>query len=352
MNNDTLEEPGTGVRRSWSSAKRQSHVISRWIRRHLYPDWGAAALLLVVPALAQAQFTYTTNSGQITITGYTGSGGAVTVPSKINGYPVVGIAQYAFANNNTVTAFAIPGTVTSIGSSAFEGCTKLSGISVNPTNPAYCSTYDGVLFTKDQATLMAYPAAKIGHYTVPGTVTSIADEAFYDCTSLYGITLPSSLTSIGFEVFGYCSGLTSITIPASVTAIGSWTFFECGDLARAYFLGNPPTLGSGVFYNVSVTKVYYMPGTTGWGSTFGGCTALLWNPQVQTRDASFGVRGNQFGFNLAGTANIPIVIAACSDLANAGWTTLQSCTLTNGLIYFSDAAWTNYARRFYRISRP
>ena len=53
-------------------------------------------LLLALPAAVQAQFTYTTNNGAITITGYTGPGGAVTIPSTINGLPVTSIGDQAF----------------------------------------------------------------------------------------------------------------------------------------------------------------------------------------------------------------------------------------------------------------
>ena len=53
-------------------------------------------LLLTLPAVVQAQFNYTTNNGTITITGYTGPGGAVAIPDTINGLPVTSIGDYAF----------------------------------------------------------------------------------------------------------------------------------------------------------------------------------------------------------------------------------------------------------------
>ncbi len=107
------------------------------------------------------------------------------------------------------------------------------------------------------------------------------------------------------------------------------------------FAGNP----------VSAT-VYYLPATTGWSNTFGGVPAVLWNPLINTGDGSFGLSNNQFGFNITGTSNIPIVVEACADLAGPAWSPLASLTLTNGLMYFSDAQWTNYSGRYYRISSP
>ena len=72
---------------------------------------------------------------------------------------------------------------------------------------------------------------------------------------------------------------------------------------------------------------------------------------LQTTDGSFGLRSNQFGFNITGTANTPIVVEARTDFGNA-WVPLQSVSLTNGSFYFSDPQWTNYTNRFYRIRSP
>jgi hypothetical protein len=58
------------------------------------------------------------------------------------------------------------------------------------------------------------------------------------------------------------------------------------------------------------------------------------------------------GLTVTGTANIPIVVEACDHLAGPVWIPLATLTLTNGLFYFSDLQWTNYAGRFYRVSSP
>jgi hypothetical protein len=85
------------------------------------------------------------------------------------------------------------------------------------------------------------------------------------------------------------------------------------------------------------------------GATFAGRPAVLWNPLAQASGPGFGVRTNRFGFNITGAANIPIVVEACT---NGHWTSLKNCTLTNGLLYFSDSGWTNCLSRFYRIRSP
>jgi hypothetical protein len=79
---------------------------------------------------------------------------------------------------------------------------------------------------------------------------------------------------------------------------------------------------------------------------------VLWNPIVQTNDGHFGVHSNQFGFNITSTNSIPIVIEACTNLANPVWTPLTNVSLTNGSFYFSDPQWTNYPGRFYGIGFP
>jgi hypothetical protein len=92
-----------------------------------------------------------------------------------------------------------------------------------------------------------------------------------------------------------------------------------------------------VFNSDNNATVYYLPGTTGW------------NPQVQTRDASFGVQTNQFGFNITGINSLVIVVEACADLAHPACSPVGTNTLTGDSSYFSDPQWTNYPTRFYRL---
>jgi hypothetical protein len=274
-------------------------------------------LLLVLPAVVQAQFTYTTNDGAITITGYTGTGGVVTIPSTTNGLPVTGIGDWAFESCTNVVGLAAPNSITNMGTGAFWGCTSLTGA------------------------------------TLGNSLTSIGDFAFADCFSLAGITIPTSITSIGFGAFDFCGSLTNVTIPSGVASIGGDAFYGCASLTSVFFKGNAPSASNAtVFAEADNAVVYYLSGTTNWGVTFGGAPALLWNPQAEANPATFGVRTNRFGFNITGTTNIPIVVEASANLTSASWTTLLNCTLTNGSIYFSDPEWTNYRARSYRIRSP
>ena len=344
-----------------------------------------------------------------------GKAGSYTVPNS-----VTKIGDWAFYSCASLTNVTISGSVTNIGGATFYDCTSLAAITVDAQN-AFYSSVDGVLFNKNQTTLNEYPADKAGtSYTIPNSVTRLGYGAFDSCSSLTSVaipstitnigngvfqgctrltnvaipdgvttiplgmfsgcsslpsvTIPNTVTSIGFDAFSMCwslkmltlpSGLTSIgggafeatrltniTIPGSVTIIGQNAFALCYSLAGVYFKGNAPPAAYPLFGNDNSLTVYYLPGTTGWGKTYRDRPTALWNPSIQTTNASFGVRTNRFGFTIAGTTNIPIVVEASVNLATASWTALQTGTLTNGSIYFSDAQWTNHPARFYRIRSP
>jgi hypothetical protein len=378
-------------------------------KRNLISILALAAVML--PRAVQAQFTFTTNNDAITISGYTGSGGAVVIPDTTNGYPVIGVGNNAFQNKTSVTSFTMGTNITSIGTGAFNSCSSLTVITVATNNPAYSSA-DGVLFNKSQTMLIQFPGGRAGSYTIPDSVTSVGDNAFtacpnlisvtignsvtrigvgafYECTSLTNVAIGAGLTSIGFDGFDQCYSLRaitvdslnpafssvygvlfnrnltklircpggiagSVTIPNSVTNIGDYAFLNDYRLNAVYFEGNAPSLGSLVFDDA--LTVFYRPGTTGWTSTLGGMPTELWNPQPQN-DANFGVRTNRLGFNITGSSNLVIVVEACANLAVPVWTPIGTNTLntfigTNGTSYFSDSQWTNFPGRYYRLRSP
>src|ERR1039458_439973 len=85
------------------------------IQRDLVRIWLLGVAML--PALVQAQFVFVTNNGAITITGYTGSGGAVATPGMVGGLPVASIGNGAFAYCGSLTNVTMPSSVTDIGRS-------------------------------------------------------------------------------------------------------------------------------------------------------------------------------------------------------------------------------------------
>ena len=80
-------------------------------------------------------------------------------------------------------------------------------------------------------------AGSLTSVTIPDSVTSIGNNAFYFC-GLTSMTIPDSVTSIGNNAFEGCSRLTSVTIPDSVTSIGNNAFADCRNLTSVTITSN------------------------------------------------------------------------------------------------------------------
>ena len=153
---------------------------------------------------------------------------SVTIPNS-----VTSIGNSAFWGCSGLTSVTIPNSVTSIGGSAFSDCSGLTSINVASGNTHY-SSIDGVLYNYTQDTLIQCPDAKTS-VTIPNSVTSIGNSAFDGCSGLTSVTIPNNVTSIGEWAFSGCSGLTSITIPTGVTSIGESAFSGCSGLTMLNF---------------------------------------------------------------------------------------------------------------------
>ena len=127
---------------------------------------------------------------------------------------VTSIGDHAFEWLGNLTSVQLPGSLKSIGASAFRYCYDLESINVSADNSTY-SSEDGVLFNKDKTELVMYPQGKTNtSYTVPSSVVRIGEWAFSDCENLESISLPECLTTIGAAAFVWC-GLKSIKMPSS-----------------------------------------------------------------------------------------------------------------------------------------
>jgi hypothetical protein len=107
-----------------------------------------------------------------------------------------------------------------------------------------------------------------------------------------------------------------------------------------------------VFADTTNATVYYLPGSTGWDSTFDVLSTTLWTPHIQASDGNFGVGTNQFGFTIAWASGMSVAVDVCTVLASPTWTPIRTNTLTSDTLYFSDPQWTNYPSRFYRLRWP
>ncbi len=147
------------------------------------------------------------------ITAYTGSGGSITIPSRIDNYPVTSIGTAAFSGNNTIIGAALPSSLVNIGESAFRLCMNLERIEIT------------------------------------SNVISIGREAFYGCSGMTSIDLGTSIQSIGEYAFYNCSGLTSISIPDSVHSIGIYAFYNCSLLQTVEIGAGTASIGNFAFLN-------------------------------------------------------------------------------------------------------
>ncbi len=368
-----------------------------------------------------------------------------------SGITNLGNAAFAFCTN--LATISIPASVINIQTGAFAECFSLTNCSVDTQNPVY-SSINGIVFDRNQNTLVVYPAGLAGSYIVPDTVSSIGfgafayagrlsnitfpagltnignqafyqcsiltnapfpnslvnigAAAFYNCSKLQGLTIPDSVTTLGEEVFGgctsitnltvgngvtsisdtvfaYCSALrtatlgnnmtnigysqfqndyslTKVTIGTGVTNIGFYAFANCSSLTNLTFLGNAPGIpGALAFNNIDpAVVVYYQPGTTGWGSSYGGAfdapvnvsagilaTATLVNAPPPVSESNAGIFTNEFAFTITGASNETVTVQASTDLLN--WATVKANTLSGTPLIFSDPNWRNYPQRFYRL---
>lgn len=142
---------------------------------------------------------------------------------------VVEIGTWAFSGCAKLSNVTISSSVTSIGGAAFTGCASLTKIDVDKGNTAYTSV-NGVLFNKNQTTLLAFPGAYSGSYTIPNTVTTINREVFNGCKNLTEIIIPDGVQKIDDWAFQSCESLTSVNIPASVTNCSGGVFAHCYSL--------------------------------------------------------------------------------------------------------------------------
>ena len=189
---------------------------------------------------------------------------------------VTSIAGNAFFSCYNLTSITIPAGVTSIDSSAFLYCRKLMNIDVDSANPNYCSV-DGNLFNKDKTTLVQYAIYKEDdRYTIPDSVTSIGDYAFFASYNLTSITIPESVTSIGNWSFSDCLELSSITIPNSVTSLGNYAFNGCESLRSVVIPDGVTSIGkSAFFYCMGLRKVTIPSSVTSIGEhAFDLCDSL------------------------------------------------------------------------------
>jgi hypothetical protein len=160
----------------------------------------------------------------------------VTIPDSVN-Y----IEYAAFNQCEELTSVTIPNSVTAVETAAFDSCWQLTNVIIG------------------------------------NSVKSIGTSAFEGCFRLTSIAIPDSVNCIGEACFYGCTGLNYATIGQGLAQIGGNAFYHCTNLTAIYFDGNAPVAGLTAF-GLDTATAYYLPGTSGWGSTFAGLSTRMFNP--------------------------------------------------------------------------
>ena len=290
----------------------------------------ALALVLVltlVPTGARAatsgSWTYTVSDGEATITGFTGAGSSVMIPSTLGGYPV-----------------------TEIGVGAFSSCTGLTMINAAADHPAFRSE-DGILFSKDKTTLILYPAGRSGSYTVPDGIINIDASAFQGCTGLTAVTIPRSVAIINPLAFYGCTGLTVVTLPRSIPIgptpcsaptvgvcyIGIGAFGACTGLTAINVDADHPAYCSvdGVLFSKDKTALIQYPAGRSGSYTIPNSVSII------AAKAFEGCTGLT-------SVTIPGSVTDVASEAFRSCTGLTSVTISNSVTEIADAAFKSCTR--------
>ena len=320
-------------------------------------------------------FVYRQNGSTITITGYTGPGGAVTIPDTIFDEAVNSLTESAFASLTNLTSVSIPGSVTNIGALAFADCPNLTNVTFTGNAP---TPVPADLFSNASNVTVYYRAGSTGwgdtyagrptavwvdpnaqdytyqqtgstititKYTgsassvvIPDTifgfpVTVIGDYAFYKLTNLTEVVVPNTVSRLGWYSFAYCTNMTNVAIGDHVANIDDNAFAGCLRLPSVVIPNSVTNIGMWTFQScTALTNINIPKSVTSIGAwAFKNCVSLA-NINIANSVLAIGIHAfegciglktivvpasvNQIGFGAfgrcVGLTNVVIQEGVCS----------------------------------------
>ena len=280
---------------------------------------------------------------------YTSTDGNIVTPYDETVFGA-NIISNTYENGEGIITF--DGVVTSIGESAFDGCSSLTSITIPHSVTSignytfyYCSSLTSITIPESVTSIGSwsfYYCSSLTSITIPESITSIGESGFSGCSSLTSITIPNGVTTIETGTFSGCSSLASITIPESITSIGHQAFWSCSSLASITIPNGVTTIGDYAFYDchslVSSISIPYGVTTIG-EHTFDGCVSL---PSISIPNSVTSIGYNAFKYCYSFTSVIiPNSVTSIENSAFQDCLSLTSVTIGSSVMTIGSEVFDN-----------